>query len=106
MRDKARKALLDCGIPMNQTGFLYILDAMELFGEHGAPITNMWAVYEMIARKRGRSISDVMYQIKFSIEFGFKNCQSGAWVNYFGFTGKTNGNYLAMMWQRLKEENN
>lgn len=106
MRDKAAKALISMGIPMNQSGFLYILDIMELFEEHGAPITNMMAVYEMIARKRGRSISDVMYQIKFSIEFGFKNCQSGAWVNYFGlaYTPKTNGNYLATMWQRLKEE--
>lgn len=104
MRKKATNALIACGIPMNQSGFLYIVDAMELFEEHGAPITNMSMVYEIIARRRQHSIKDVMYQIKFSIDFGFDNCKTGAWVNYFGFTGKSNGNYLAMMYQRLKEE--
>lgn len=106
MRDKATKALLSCGIPMNQSGFLYILDAMDIFNHNGAPLTNMRVVYELIARKRKHSVLEIMENIRFSIEFGYKNCTTGAWVNYFGltFTPKTNGNYLAMMWQKLKEE--
>lgn len=106
MRKKATDALLSCGIPMNQSGFLYILDAMELFAEHGAPITNMRIVYELIAKKRKHSVKDIMENIKYSIEFGFKNCTTGAWITYFGltYTPKTNGNYLAYLWQRLKEE--
>ena len=86
MRDKAAKALIACGIPMNQSGFLYILDAMELFTEHGAPITNMRMVYELIARKRNHSVTDIMENIKYSIEFGYTNCKTGAWITYFGLT--------------------
>lgn len=106
MRKKATNALLDCGIPMNQSGFLYILDALEIFDTHGAPLTNMRLVYEIIAKKRKHSVADIMENIKYSIEFGYNNCKTDAWVNYFGltYTPKTNGNYLATMWQRLKEE--
>lgn len=106
MREKVAKALLECGVPMNQSGFLYILDAMELFTENGAPITNMRMVYEMIARKRKHTVAEIMENIKYSIEFGYQNCRTGAWVNYFGlaYSHKTNGNYLATMWQRLREE--
>ena len=107
MRELATKALIDCGIPMNQSGFLYILDVMELFTEHGAPMTNMRAVYELIARKRKHNVSDIMENIAYSIEFGHRNCRSGAWVNYFGlnYIPRTNGNFLAFMWNRLREEN-
>lgn len=106
IRERATDALLDCGIPMNQSGFLYILDAMELFTENGAPITNMRVVYEMIARKRKHNVSEIMENIKYSIIFGNSNCRTGAWVRYFGFdfVPKTNGNYLAFMWERLREE--
>ena len=106
IRERATKALLDCGIPMNQSGFLYILDAMELFTEHGAPITNMRMVYELIARKRKHNVADIMENIKYSIEFGHRNCRTGAWVNYFGlnYIPRTNGNFLAFMWNRLRDE--
>lgn len=106
LRERASKALFDCGIPMNQSGFLYILDAMELFTENGAPITNMRFVYELIARKRKHSVTDIMESIKYSIEFGYENCRTGGWIKYFGlaYTPKTNGNYLAFMWERLREE--
>ena len=107
MREIATKALIACGIPMNQSGFLYILDVMELFTENGAPMTNMRAVYELIARKRQHNVSDIMENIKYSIEFGHRNCRTGAWVNYFGlnYIPRTNGNFLAFMWNRLREEN-
>ena len=106
IRERATKALLDCGIPMNQSGFLYILDVMELFTEHGAPITNMRMVYELIARKRKHNVAEIMENIKYSIEFGFNNCRTGGWLNCFGltYTPKTNGNYLAYFWERLKDE--
>ena len=105
IRERATKALLDCGIPMNQSGFLYILDAMELFTENGAPITNMRMVYELIARKRKHNVADIM-ENKYSIEFGHRNCRTGAWVNYFGlnYIPRTNGNFLAFMWNRLRDE--
>ena len=63
MRKKATDALISCGIQMNHTGFLYILDAMEIYEENGAVMTNMKAVYEMISQKRRISTDDVMNQI-------------------------------------------
>ena len=106
IRERATKALLNCGVPMNQSGFLYILDVMELFTEHGAPITNMRMVYELIARKRKHNVLDIMENIQYSIEFGHRNCITGAWVNYFGlnYIPRTNGNFLAFMWNRLRDE--
>ena len=106
IRKSATEALLNCGIPMNQSGFLYILDAMELFTENGSPITNMRMVYELIARKRKHNATDIMENIRYSIEFGYENCRTGGWLTYFGltYTPKTNGNYLAFMWNRWREE--
>lgn len=104
MRKRATKALLACGIPMNQSGFLYILDAMEIYEKNGAPMTNMKIVYGIIAKHHNVQPEYVCENIRYSIDFGFANCGSGAFVNYFGFTDKSNGNYLAMMWKRLKEE--
>lgn len=104
MREKVKKVLLECGIPMNQSGFLYILDVMEMFNENCAPITNMRTVYEIISKKRGHSVTDIMENITYSIEFGYKNCKTGAWGKYFGLMYRANGNYLANMWQKLKEE--
>lgn len=104
MRDKARKALLDCGMQMNHTGFLYILDAIEIYEENGSVMTNMKAVYEMIARKRRISTDDVMQQIKYAVDFGRMNGNREVFNKYFGNFIPTNGNSLAWFWQRLKEE--
>ena len=104
MRKKATDALIACGIPMNQSGFLYIVDIMELYEEHGSPMTNMDTVYRIIGKKRNTDPKYILENISWSINFGSKNCRTRAFVNYFGFTDKTNGNYLAFMYQRLKEE--
>lgn len=104
MRKKATDALLACGIPMNQSGFLYILDAMEIYEKNGTAMLSMGIVYRMIAKLRKREWQDVMENIRYSIDFGHDNCKTGAWVKYFGFTYRYNGNYLAFMHQRLKEE--
>lgn len=106
MRDKAIKALISMGIPMNQTGFIYIVDAMELFEEHGAPIANMKIVYLKIAEKRKTNPDFVRDNISRSILDSYKIGNICRWMEYFGLgiTPKSNGNYLAMMWQRLKED--
>lgn len=106
MRKKATDALISIGIPMNQPGFLYIVDAMELFEEHGAPIANMKIVYHKIAKSRKVSPDYVMENIRRSIDSSYKSGNCANWMKYFGLgvTPKNSGNYLAMMWQRLKEE--
>ncbi len=106
MRKKATDALLSIGIPMKQPGFLYIVDAMELFEENGAPITNMKIVYHKIARKRNSNPDFVMENIARSITDAYKTGNVCRWMDFFGLglEKKSNGNYLAMMWQRLKEE--
>ena len=104
MRKKATDALIACGMQKNHTGFLYILDAMEIYEENGAVMTNMKAVYEMIARKRRISTDDVMHQIKYAVDFGRMNGNREVFNKYFGNFIPTNGNSLAWFWQRLKEE--
>ena len=106
MRKKETDALISCGIPMNQSGFIYIVDIMQLYEENGAPMTNMEIVYRMIAKIRNREWQDVMENIRYSIDFGRDNCLTGEWNKYFGltFTPKTIGNCLANMYMRLKEE--
>lgn len=106
MRNKATDALLSIGIPMNQPGFLYMVDILELFEENGAPITNMGAVYNMVAKARRCCPKEVTESISYSIKYAFANGKVANRTKYFGLgiTPKSNGNYLAMMWQRLKEE--
>lgn len=106
MRDKSRKALLDCGMQMNQSGFLYIVDAMELFEEHGAPMTNMGVVYGIIGKRYKTDSRFIIENIHYSLKFGRDNCRTGEWDKYFGltFTPKTIGNCLASMYMKLKEE--
>lgn len=106
MRKKATDALLAIGIPMNQPGFLYIVDIMQLYNEHGAPMTNMGAVYSIIGKKYKTDSRFVIESINYSLNFGLENCRTGAWVNYFGltFTPPTIGNCLANMYMRLKED--
>lgn len=106
MRKKAADALIACGIPMNQSGFLYIVDIMQLYEENGALMTNMGVVYGIIGKRYKTDSRFVMENIRYSIDFGRYNCRTGAWVNYFGltFTPKTIGNCLASMYMRLKEE--
>lgn len=106
MRKKATDALLSIGIPMNHPGFLYIVDAMELFEENGAPITNMKIVYHKISKNRKVSTDYVIENIRRSIDSSYKDGNVANWMKYFGLgiTSMSNGNYLAMMWQILKEE--
>lgn len=77
---------------------------MQLYEENGAVMTNMKAVYEMIARKRRISTDDVMHQIKYAVDFGRMNGNREVFNKYFGNFIPTNGNSLAWFWQRLKEE--
>jgi len=106
IRERASEALVKCCVPMNDCGFLYIVDAMELYETNNAPFSNMRVAYEMIARRRNQDYRFVMENIKKAIEESNKNCKTGAWVRYFGFdfVQKTNGNYLAYLWERLREE--
>lgn len=106
MREKITNALLSMGIPISQPGFLYIVDILEMFFEHGAPITNMGVVYRAVAKNRKCSMDDVNKQIERSIKYAFINGNVANRTKYFGLgiTPRSNGNYLAMMWQRLKEE--
>lgn len=106
MREKVKKVLLECGIPMNQSGFLYILDAMELFEENGAPITNLKALYRLISNKRKKKPEHIIENIGYSINFGYANGSRTNWIKYFGLYSvmRSNGNHLAYMWQKLKEE--
>lgn len=106
MRKKATDALIACGIPMNQSGFLYIVDIMQLYEENGAPMTNMGVVYGIIGKRYKTDSRFIIENIHYSLKFGRDNCRTGEWDKYFGltFTPKTIGNCLASMYMRLKEE--
>ena len=104
MRKKATDALLSMGIPVNQMGFCYIVDAMELYERHGAPFTNMTLVYVWIAKEHRTDLEFVKRSIQRSIFYAFSKGDIGEVVKYFGLSQRSNGNNLATLYQRLKEE--
>ena len=104
MRKKATDALLSMGIPVNQMGFCYIVDAMELYERHGAPFTNMTLVYIWIAKEHRTNSEFVMKSIGKAISYAFEHGDKSEVVKYFGASQRSNGNHLAVLYQRLKEE--
>ena len=112
MREKAINALLEMGASTSVSlrdanpldGFIYIVHIMEIYEEHGAYFTNMRMCFEMVARRSNTTWENVMCCVNSAIENLLENGNGSAVVKYLGFMPKTSGNFLAMMYQRLKED--
>lgn len=104
MKNRATDVLLKCGIPADKTGFVYIVDAMELYQNNGEAFTNMKLAYFRISDIRKKSSEHIMNEISKVFDYAYKNGNRSEVIKYFGLTRRSNGNHLAVLYQRLKEE--
>lgn len=104
MNLKTSKALIGMKIPDYLPGCEYIISAMELYERHGAPFTNMTLVYVWIAKEHRTDTEFVMKSIQKAISYAFNKGDKAEVVKYFGLSQRSNGNILATLYQRLKEE--
>lgn len=103
MRDKTAKALISMGMPMNQTGFLYILDIMELYEMmNGSLYFNKACNY--VAEKRKHKVEHIIENIQYSIDYVMENGNGAEIVKYFGFVPKETDDYLKLLFKKLKED--
>lgn len=98
------KALFAMKIPSHMQGFDYVEDAMELYNRNNAPFTNMKLLYFYVGQKNKVSSSTVMKAISDLIDYAYEKGNKGETIKYFGLTRRSNGNHLAVLYQRLKEE--
>ena len=115
MREKTINALVEMGANMSVglsnskplDGFVYIVSIMQLYEENGFYFTNMRICFEVVARQHNTTWENVMNCVNEAIQnlMSADNGSKGAAVvKYLGFMPKTSGNFLAMMYRRLKEE--
>lgn len=111
MREKAINALTEMGAHLSlssgnkaMNGFVYIVFIMQLYEENGCYFSNMRSCFEIVAKRNGTTWENVMVCVNEAIGNLFENGNGAAVVKYLGFMPKTSGNFLAMMYQRLKEE--
>lgn len=98
------KALIKMKIPDYLPGYDYIVSAMSVYEKNGAPFTTMRLVYMWIADEHRTEPDFVMKSISDVIEYAFTKGDKAEAVKYFGLSQRSNGNNLAVLYQRLKEE--
>lgn len=98
------EALFLMKIPGFLPGFDYVEDAMDIYEKHGAPLTNMKLLYFHIAEKNSVSSTKVIQGISELIDFAYMHGERSEVVKYFGLSRRSNGNHLAFLYSRLKEE--
>jgi hypothetical protein len=101
---KTVEALIEMGVSSSLIGIGYIKSAMELYDKHGAPFTNMKLVYFKIAEDHKTTSDSVMNAISKAIDYAYEKGDKSEVVKYFGLSRRSNGNHLAFLYNRLKEE--
>lgn len=106
--NKIESTLLDIGIPPNQCGFGYIVDALERITEDKSYMYNTCALYARVAQDTGSTASRVERGIRHSIESAFNRIDPDTLTRYFGnyidrLRGKpTSSEFLATVMLHLK----
>ena len=110
MKKKTINALIEMGMPADNKGFGYIVDAMCLFEDstwRNGKITNL---YEKIGKMNGTTASRVERAIRHAIEVAWGRGEQQTVENIFGYTisaakGKpTNSEFIAMIADKLRLE--
>lgn len=106
MRKKTMNLLVQLGVPVNLIGFHYICDAMEIYEKDETHLTSkICQLYSEIAQKHNASASNV----ERCIRNAFGKVSEGGNLNLlddYRIPGQkpTNGNLLACLYLKLKEE--
>lgn len=104
-RNKVENILSEIGIPASVKGFDYIVDAMEVFEEHGYKVSVTKFLYPEIAKRNNSVSSRVERAIRHALEIA--NSTRGDYENYekyIGFTNTTNSAALISLYKHIKAD--
>lgn len=106
MRKKAVNALIEMGVQANLSGFGYICDAMEIYAQDESYITSKkMALYKRIAEIHNSTPIRVERCIRHAFEKAVVYGNLDTLNKYMTAAQRpTNGNLLACLYLRLKED--
>lgn len=105
MRNRIINALIELGLPANVKGFKYIVEIVSEYAEDESLMSGKLEVlYYMLGKKEEASPQMVERNIRTSFGIIYKEGDQEAVNKYLPFQIRTNGNSLATLYLRLKQE--
>lgn len=105
MRNRIINALIELGLPANVKGFKYIVEIVNEYAKDESLMSGKLEVlYYMLGKKDGVSSQAIERNIRTSFGIIYKEGDQEAVKKYLPFQIRTNGNSLATLYLRLKQE--
>lgn len=105
MRNRIINALIELGLPANVKGFKYIVEIVSKYAEDESLTSGKLEVlYYMLGKKEEASPQMAERNIRTSFGIIYKEGDQEAVKKYLPFQIRTNGNSLATLYLRLKQE--
>ncbi len=105
MRNRVINALIELGLPANKKGFRYIVEIVNEYAKDESLMSGKLEVlYYMLGKKDGVSSQAIERNIRTSFGVIYKDGNQDAVKQYLPFQNRTNGNSLATLYLRLKQE--
>ena len=105
MRNRIINALIELGLPANVKGFKYIVEIVSEYAEDEKLMNGKLEVfYYLLGKKEGVSSQTVERNIRTSFGIIYKEGDQEAVKKYLPFQIRTNGNSLATLYYRLRQE--
>ena len=105
MRNRVINALIELGLPANKKGFRYIVEIVNEYAKDESLMSGKLEVlYYMLGKKDGVSSQAIERNIRTSFGIIYKEGDQEAVGKYLPFQIRTNGNSLATLYLRLKQE--
>lgn len=105
MRNRVINALIELGLPANKKGFRYIVEIVSEYEKDESLMSGKLEVlYYMIGKKEGVSSQAIERNIRTSFGIVYENGNPDAVKKYLPFQNRTNGNSLATLYYRLRQE--
>lgn len=105
MRNRAINALIEMGLPANVKGFRYIVEIVNEYAKDESLMNGKLEVlYYMLGKKEEVSSQAIERNIRTSFCIMYKDGNQDAVKRYLPFQNRTNGNSLATLYLRLRQE--
>ncbi len=104
MKNKTINALIEMGMPANNKGFHYIVDAMCLFENPEWRNGKITVLYEEIAKMNSTTASRTERAIRHAFSFVIEKGHLETIEKYLTLQNTTNGNLLHVLYLRLMQE--
>lgn len=106
MKNKVIDILIEMGIPADNCGFQYIVDAMELLQQKEWRYVKLTALYHKIGIMNNVTISRVERGMRTAFAAAYQNGSEEMIKKYLSTQNRTNGNLLYILYYRILQGGN